>query len=178
MIIRRGTEIAVMILFLLLTSTLSGCIDLTEQIEPDEVSVVRVIDGDTFKARWSNGTEESVRILGIDTPETKAQEDLEEWEGIDNETWLKYWGYKSTNFTKGWIGDKVTLEYDENEGKRGYYGRVLAYVELSNGTDLGGELVKRGLARAYTEGDCSRESNYVDYQEQAMADDLGIWSGD
>ncbi|MFO7990764.1 MAG: thermonuclease family protein [Thermoplasmata archaeon] len=173
---KRKMGIGIIFLLLLLSGALSGCFDLTEQMEPDEVSVVRVIDGDTFEARWSNGTSENVRILGLDTPETKAQEDLEEWNGIDNGTWLKHWGYKATNFTEAWIGNKVTLEYDENEGKRGYYGRVLAYVELSNGTDLGGELLKRGLARAYTEGDCSRESKYVDYQEQAMEDEVGIWS--
>ncbi len=41
---------------------------------PVDVSLVRVDDGDTINIRWKKGDTEIVRILGIDTPETRHLE--------------------------------------------------------------------------------------------------------
>ena len=41
---------------------------------PVDLSLVRVDDGDTINIRWKKGDTEVVRILGIDTPETRHLE--------------------------------------------------------------------------------------------------------
>ncbi len=160
-----------------LSAGLSGCISIPQEEGSTfvHVHVIRVVDGDTIEVEWENGTQSTVRILGIDTPEVHTDVDTSEWEGIDNETWLRKCGHKASNFTRRWISDEVNLTFDENEGKRGYYGRYLAYVELENGTDLGEELVKHGWARVYTEGDCVREDQYLGYEEDAQEGDKGVW---
>ena len=137
--------------------------------------MIRVVDGDTIEIEWGNGTQSTVRILGIDTPEVHTDVDTSEWVGIDNESWLRECGYRASDFAERWISDEVNLIFDENEGKRGYYGRYLAYVELENGTDLGAELVKHGWDRVYTEGDCVREDQYLDYEEDAQSEEKGVW---
>ena len=167
------TVLAITLLFL--TST--GCIESPQESEGSTtVEVVRIVDGDTVEIEWPNGTQSTVRILGIDTPEIHTDVDTSEWEGIDNETWLRKSGHRASNFTKRWIPSSVNLTFDENEGKKGYYGRYLAYVELHKGTDLGAELIKHGWARVYTEGDCEREDQYLDYENNAQAENKGVWS--
>lgn len=167
------TIFAVTLLFL----TLSGCIEFSKQSERTTITadVIGIIDGDTIEVEWPNGTQSPVRILGIDTPEIHTEVDTSEWAGIDNESWLRKCGDQASNFTKRWISSTVNLTFDEEEGKKGYYERYLAYVELQNGTDLGAELVKHGLARVYTEGDCAREDQYVEYEENAQAMNKGVW---
>jgi len=167
------TALTLTLLFL----NFSACIESpTESEEPTNVEVIRIIDGDTIEIEWPNGTQSTVRILGIDTPEVHTDVDTSEWEGIDNETWLRECGHEASNFTERWISSTVNLTFDENEGKRGYYGRYLAYVELHNGTDLGAELIKHGWARVYTEGDCKREGQYLDHEDEAQTENKGIWS--
>lgn len=172
----NGTlKIGAVISMLLLVMSVSGCVELSSRSENESVEVLRVVDGDTLEIEFENGTEATVRILGVDTPEVHTGVDTSEWEGIDNETWLERCGREASNFTKRWISSEVDLIFDENEGKKGYYGRYLAYVELENGTDLGAELVKSGWARVYTEGNCQREDQYLDHEEDARAGEVGVW---
>ncbi|WP_363466775.1 DUF4350 domain-containing protein [Halogeometricum borinquense] len=52
------------------------------------VDVISVADGDTFDVEFDDGTEESIRVLGIDTPESASASDAErpeEWEGLSYE---------------------------------------------------------------------------------------------
>ena len=93
----------------------------------EEVLVKRIIDGDTIKAENRN---ESIRLLGINTPERgelyyeEARQFLED--GVLNKT--------------------VTLKF----GKERYdkYGRALAYIFL-NGKNINLELVENGFANYY-----------------------------
>ncbi len=72
-------------------------------------------------------------------------------------------------------GTEVTLVFDPNEGRRGYYDRLLAYVELNDGTDLGATLLKRGLARVYEQGNAARKPHYLELQQQARRSCVGLW---
>lgn len=170
--------IPILISIILILSTFTGCIEVSDESDysTKTVEVVGVVDGDTVNIEWENGTEDTVRILGIDTPEVHTNVDTKEWAGIDNVTWLKKYGHKATNFTERWITDIVNLSFDENEGKKGYYGRYLAYIELPNGTDLGAELVKHGLARVYREGNFERAGEYIIYENEAQKESFGVWS--
>jgi len=46
------------------------------------VTVVRVVDGDTMEVRYENGTADTVRLLGVDTPEVHARNSPDEFEGV------------------------------------------------------------------------------------------------
>lgn len=83
----------------------------------------RVVDGDTIIVNI-DGKKERVRLIGVDTPETKHPNKP-----------VEYFGREASAFTKGMVeGKKVKLEYDWQ--RRDKYGRLLAYVYLEDGTFL------------------------------------------
>jgi endonuclease YncB( thermonuclease family) len=83
---------------------------------PDNM-VVRVIDGDTIVVQV-NGHPETVRLIGVDTPETK-----------DPRKPVEYFGKEASRFTATLVkGQQVRLEIQTNPTSRDRYGRLLAYV--------------------------------------------------
>ncbi len=94
----------------------------------ENVVVERVVDGDTFKIR-QNGQDVSVRMIGLDTPET-----------VKPNTPVACFGPEASDFTKSALsGKKVTLEFDASQGATDKYGRMLAYVWLP--TEDGGSVL-------------------------------------
>ncbi len=178
-----------LVLLVLLAFLLIGCIE-SEQVKQTQtppqqmtpvstffVKVVKVIDGDTIDIQFKNGTIERVRMLGVDTPETTAEKNkIGEYDGITDLECLAMWGKKAKEFTEQLEGKEVIIEFDNIAGTRGYYGRLLAYVYFKNTTDFTAELVKRGYARVYVEGECKKETEYLKYQEQAFNQRIGLWS--
>lgn len=141
------------------------------------VSVAEVIDGDTLEVRFSNDTIEKVRLIGVDTPEKYGSNSPSEFEGIENTSYLHNWGIKASDFTKSQLGNlNVTLRYDEVAGRRGYYGRLLAYIYLPNGTMFNEMLIERGYARVYSEGDFKREAAFLSLEEDARSNYRGLWN--
>ena len=95
--------------------------------------VTYVVDGDTIDVRLSSGKSERVRVIGIDTPERGA-----------------CWATDATAATRRLAqGRQVTLVGDATQDTRDRYGRLLAYVALPGGTDLGFQLVAGGHAKVY-----------------------------
>ncbi len=80
------------------------------------VELVRVIDGDTIVVE-ADGTEERVRLLNIDTPET-----------VSPHTPVECGGPEASEAIRGLLspGDVVVLEFDQEQRDR--YGRLLAGV--------------------------------------------------
>ena len=64
--------------------------------------------------------------------------------------------------------------FDDEAGERGYYGRLLAYIEL-DGYDFNESLISRGYARVYEEGTSSREKRYLSMQGKAILLGIGLW---
>ena len=62
----------------------------------------------------------------------------------------------------------------EEAGERGYYGRLLAYIEI-DGYDFNESLISRGYARVYEEGTSSREKRYLSMQEKVISAGTGLW---
>ncbi|MCS5648309.1 MAG: thermonuclease family protein, partial [Dehalococcoidia bacterium] len=62
----------------------------------------------------------------------------------------------------------------EAAGQRGYYGRLLAYIEI-DGYDFNESLILRGYARVYEEGTSSREKRYLSQQARVTSEDVGLW---
>ena len=102
--------------------------------------VVRVVDGDTLKVRLA-GRVETVRLLGIDTPESKRP-------GAPVECGSRRAG---TALRRLVDGRSVVLRADSSQDAEDRFGRVLAYVELG-GDDVGEALVASGWAKPYVYG--------------------------
>ena len=64
--------------------------------------------------------------------------------------------------------------FDKEAGERGYYGRLLAYIEI-DGYDFNESLISRGYARVYDEGSSSRETRYLSMQNKAILQGIGLW---
>ena len=101
-------------------------------------TVIRAVDGDTLKVLL-NGATETVRLIGVDTPEsvhpTKPVE-----EG----------SLEASVYTKQLVGKTVLLTYDKN--KRDFYQRILAYVwiDTEEGLDCWNtRLIKEGYGVLY-----------------------------
>ena len=89
---------------------------------------------------------------------------------------LTKWGQKATSYALEQLDrQEVVLVFDEKAGHRGYYGRLLAYVEV-NKKDFNRSLVQLGYARVYEEGESQRESEYLEDQSVAKANSNGLWS--
>jgi len=144
---------------------------------PVDARVTRVIDGDTIAVKTGAGREETVRILGIDTPETEEHGNWgNEYEGISDPAYLTTWGHLAGNQTKDLLkGKTVTLMTDCMTGERDRYGRLLAYVGV-DGSDLGSLLLGGGYARVYTEESFEKKPQYLMLQSGAQAAGAGLWS--
>jgi len=95
-------------------------------------SVERVIDGNTIVITTPEGKSERVRLIGIDTPESKPNDKAKrdsERTGQDFETINKI-GQEATKFIRDKIkeGQDILLEFGVQ--KRDKYGRLLAYVYI------------------------------------------------
>ncbi|MDS0300862.1 lamin tail domain-containing protein [Halogeometricum sp. S1BR25-6] len=162
----------------------------------ETATVVDVVDGDTIDVRLDDGSEERVRIIGIDTPETTDNADAErraEWEGIEDLSYLGRWGDRASEFAKRELTDAtVELEADANEPDRGSFGRLLRYVryDRSGEEDEGGEgsdsasgdastvynraAVAEGYARVYDSG-FARHDDYLDRERSAREGRTRVW---
>jgi micrococcal nuclease len=142
-------------------------------------TVAGTIDGDTVRLAFPDGTRETLRILGIDTPEvTPEGNDPRKFEGVTDLSYLSLWGEEAASYTHEQLdGAKVTITHDHNAGTRDSYGRLLATITLADGTDYGEELLRQGLARVYTHETFALKDRYLAVQEEAMDARVGIWSG-
>jgi micrococcal nuclease len=121
--------------------------------------VKRVIDGDTLLL--ING--EKVRLIGVDTPETKHPQKR-----------VQYFGREAHLFTERMVGGKeVRFEFERQ--KRDKYGRLLAYVYLSDGTFLNAEIIKQGYGFAYTRFPFKYMEEFRRYQREARENGKGLW---
>lgn len=127
----------------------------------DLVVVSRVIYGDTI--RLASG--EKVRLIGVDTPDTKHPRSP-----------LEPLGRQATEFTRRLLKDKrVWLEYDRQ--RRDRYGRTLAYVYLEDGTFLNAEILRRGYGFAYTRYPCRHADRFHALEREAREGRRGLWAG-
>jgi micrococcal nuclease len=136
--------------------------------------VIQIVDGDTLDVVFEDGTKDRIRLLGVDAPETYSANQPYEYGSITDTTCLDEWGETATRFAQFLGGQKVTVVLDPVAGERGSYDRLLAYIDR-RGEDFNALLVEMGLARVYTEGEASREGEYVLLQEVAQAHGEGLW---
>ncbi len=110
-----------------------------------------VVDGDTIYVVYKN-QEESIRLIGIDTPESSTNDKaLKDAERTHNSVQkITTMGKQAAKYVRTLVkrGDKIGIEFDVQ--KRDEYGRMLCYVHLSDGTMLNEKIIRAGYARPMT----------------------------
>jgi micrococcal nuclease len=126
-------------------------------------TVIDTVDGDTIVVRLADGRTETVRVLGVDTPETK-----------DPRKPVQCYGPEASAYTRDRLqGRRVTLERDVE--LRDKYGRLLAYVYV-DGERLGDELLRRGYARFLVIAPNGEHARAMLAAEmEARAERRGLW---
>ena len=135
------------------------------------VTVTRVIDGDTVEIRYANGTAETVRLLGVDTPETPPNTvSPGEFEGIpDTEAGrdhLMSWGTNATEFAERNLANKQVRLVG--------YGRLLAYIYV-DGENFNSLLLSGGYARLY-ESEFRLRDSFATTEATAQRGRVGLWN--
>ena len=143
------------------------------------VTVTDVVDGDTIDVEYANGTQDTVRLLGVDTPEVHTENQPAEFAGVPDTTagerCLRRAGENASAYaTDRLAGESVRLTIDPESERRGYYGRLLAYVSV-DGESFNHALVRAGHARVYDTEFTERE-RYEAAAAAARADRRGLWS--
>jgi micrococcal nuclease len=127
------------------------------------VKVIRVVDGDTVVVQFSNKAVATVRMIGVNTPETVHP----------NKPVEKY-GKEASNYTKKRLTNKtVTLEFDVQIKDK--YGRLLAYIWM--GKELYNEtLVKEGYANVMTiQPNVKYQKKFLAVEQAARKAKKGLW---
>jgi len=129
-------------------------------------AITRVVDGDTAKVSI-NGRSVTLRLIGIDTPETK-----------DPRRPVQCFGKEASARAKALLtGRKVWIQYDTSQAHRDRYGRDLVYVWLDGHKMLNEDMVREGFAHEYTYDRAYRyQAQFRAAQRQAKAAGLGLWS--
>ena len=126
----------------------------------------RVVDGDTVDV-VIDGREERVRLIGIDTPETKKRD-----------TPIECWGPEASAFTESLLPAGTSVRIERDVVGRDDYGRLLGYVYLvDDGVFVNYELVRQGFATPLSIGpNTTFASLFVDAARAAESDDVGLWA--
>ncbi len=128
--------------------------------------VERVVDGDTIIVRI-DGEKTRVRLIGIDTPESVADESIKENTPE---------GKEASEYAKNLLtGATVYFEYDE--GRTDTYDRVLAYVYLSDKKTMVNELLlQKGLAKTIVvQPNVKYKDRLAEAQQSAKENNEGFW---
>jgi len=123
--------------------------------------LVRVVDGDTLIFE----PHATVRLIGVDTPETVKPEHA-----------VEAYGPEATAFTREFLsGGEARLAFDRERVDR--FGRFLAYVWVDDRM-LNEELLRAGLARweAHFSYSQANKDRFRRAQQEAKREHLGIWS--
>jgi micrococcal nuclease len=140
--------------------------------------VVRVIDGDTFVCALKSGEEIKVRLIGVDTPESRENPKLErdvKKSGLQKEEIIRM-GKIAAEFTKKLLPEGEIVYLEQDVQKTDKYGRVLAYVWLKDGRMLNEVLVREGMAQVYTVPPNVKYQNvFLEAQRKAREEGKGFW---
>lgn len=135
----------------------------------ERVLVTDVVDGDTIKVLRGR-RQETVRLIGVDTPETGRQG-----------TPVQFYGPEASLFARRILLEKrVRLEFESPDrpgGSADKYHRTLAYVFTDDGRNFNLELVRLGYGRAYTKYPFRYQAVFEKAEQEAIGAGAGMWNG-
>ena len=130
--------------------------------------VTRVVDGDTLKA-LVGGRTETVRVIGLDTPES-----------VKSGTPIECFALSATAAAKSLlpVGAAIRLESDPTQATRDQYGRLLAHVWLADGTLYAEQMILGGFGIHYIYGGVPSiyARRLAAAQDAARTAQRGLWS--
>ena len=130
--------------------------------------VTKVADGDTITVKMGN-KKVSVRLIGVDTPET-----------VDPRKTVQCFGKEASAVTKKkLLNKKVALVEDPTQGDTDKYGRLLRYVFLQDGTNFDKWLISEGYGFEYTYNlPYKYQQEYKDAENVARLNSKGLWKSE
>lgn len=136
-----------------------------EAAQPGLYSVNHFIDGDTISVNM-NGAPQSIRLIGVDTPETHKPN-----------TPVQCYGELAAAYTKRMIGSgRVRLLADSESDNRDVYGRLVRYVYLPDGRNLDELLIQNGYGFAYLYFPFTKSAQFAADQTSAQSAHKGLWA--
>lgn len=167
---RRHKAISTLVFILALiyvVATQSGWLKTTaQQADPGLYTINHYVDGDTIAVNM-NGSVETIRFIGVDTPETHKPN-----------TPVQCYGPEAAAYTKTQISKfgKVRLQADPLDTNRDVYGRLLRYIYLPDGTLINEELIKTGNGFAYLDFPFSKKAQFATDGQAAQSSKAGLWA--
>lgn len=130
-------------------------------------TIERVVDGDTVVVDI-DGRRETVRLIGIDTPET-----------VKPNSPVECFGPEASAATKRLLPEGTPVLLERDVEARDDYDRLLGYVHrASDGLFVNLELVRSGYATLLTfPPNVAHVDDFVAAAEAARTEGLGLWSG-
>jgi micrococcal nuclease len=138
-----------------------------EVSQPGLYTISHFVDGDTIAVNM-NGKTETIRFIGIDTPETHKPN-----------TPVQCYGPAAAAETKTLItngGGKVRLGSDPESTNRDRYDRLLRYVYLPDNTLVNQYLVQNGYAFYYPYFPFTKSTDFQKAEQAAIAAHKGLWT--
>lgn len=129
--------------------------------------VLKVVDGDTVDIVDDVRGRLRIRVLGIDTPETRKP-------GYT----VGCWGPQATDFAKSsLVGQRVAFVTDPTQDDHDRYGRTLAYLIKGDGWDYSVEAARAGMAHSYVYDDdpVQRQPQITAAEREARDAGRGLW---
>jgi micrococcal nuclease len=153
----------VVVTVLIATSVLGWWVGDQRRAADTPYRVVQVLDGDTIVVRRAGGAHETIRLLGVDTPETHHPRKP-----------VQCYGPEAAAYTASRLFGQVVRLEDDVE-RHDIYGRRLAYVYL-DGVNFERELLQRGYARLLViEPNHAHARAMLDDELDARARRVGLW---
>ncbi len=119
------------------------------------VTVIKIVDGDTFDGLTQDQIEIRFRLHGIDAPERKQD----------------FSAKSKDKLSELIFGKKVGIKVQK---KRDGYGRPIVYVSTPECEDIGAEMLKFGMAWHSKKYDDSELYNEI--EKEARRSKIGLWS--
>lgn len=135
--------------------------------QPGDGAVVRVVDGDTVRIRLAGAEDdESIRLIGIDTPETHGRGGLREC-----------FGREATERLKKMLPQGTAVRVVRDVEARDRYGRLLAYVyRQRDGRFVNLAMAEEGFAAPLTvPPNVAHSEEFVAAAAEARRRNLGLW---
>jgi len=129
------------------------------------VPVIRTVDGDTIVISL-NAEETTVRLIGVDTPET-----------LHPSKPVQQYGKEASLFTNNLLkGEQVYVVTDPQQGLIDRYGRTLAYIyRAPDGFFVNAEIIRQGYGHAYTANPFKYMDEFRQLENFARVASKGLW---
>ncbi len=142
---------------------------LSSDTQPDTTNlltaeVVSVIDGDTV-ILVLNGQETTVRLIGIDAPES-----------VHPQMPIQCYGREASAYLHGLLPEGTVVTVEKDIEPRDRYDRLLLYIYKENGLFVNEDLVVNGYATASSyPPNTTKQQVFASALKQAKGASVGLW---